>query len=121
MPESTTISPATENDLYLYRGIFTNTYCLQRKLEISFENAITVSSIGYLNVLKGKHGSQIQSLGATKLEDKQLTSAVELQILSGAMEACSEFIPEDIQKKVSEIINAANNKEEEKKKKGFFD
>ena len=125
---STDLVPATETELFMYRGMFTNVFCIERKLDIDFKKSITVATFSYVNFLNGKHGGKIESLGHQKLEEKQLISAAEFQIITGAMQFCPDYVPDEIKEKIKKNVNpqAQPEKTPEKKpekkpkKKGFF-
>ena len=109
------LKPAIEEDLYLYKGMGASYLCIASKAGIDFPKAIGVATATYVQVLEGKHGGQIKELGDTKLEREKLFAGAEFQIVETALKYCPESIPEDVSKKVDEILS--ENKPTKKNKK----
>ena len=109
------LKPAVEEDLYLYKGMGASYLCIASKAGIDFPKAIGVATATYVQVLEGKHGGLIKELGDTKLEREKLFAGAEFQIVETALKYCPESIPEDISKKVDEILS--ENKPTKKNKK----
>ena len=72
-----------------------------------------------MQVLEGKHGGLIKELGDLKLEREKLFAGAEFQIVETALKYCPESIPDDITKKVNQILmdNQPQNKNKNKNKK----
>ena len=96
--------PASEKDLYLYKGMGASYLCIASKAGIEFPKAVGVASATYVQVIEGKHGGLIKELGNKKLERKKLFSGAEFQIVTTALQYCPDSIPKDVSKKVNEII-----------------
>ncbi len=109
------LKPAQEEDLYLYKGMGASYLCIASKAGIDFPKAIGVATATYVQVLEGKHGGLIKELGDKKLEREKLFAGAEFQIVETALKYCPESIPEDISKKVDEILS--ENKPTKKNKK----
>ena len=109
------LKPAQEEDLYLYKGMGASYLCIASKAGIDFPKAIGVATATYVQVLEGKHGGLIKELGDTKLEREKLFVGAEFQIIETALKYCPESIPEDVSKKVDEILS--ENKPTKKNKK----
>ncbi len=109
------LKPALEEDLYLYKGMGASYLCIASKAGIDFTKAIGVATATYVQVLEGKHGGLIKELGDTKLEREKLFVGAEFQIVETALKYCPESIPEDVSKKVNEIL--INNKPTKKNNK----
>ncbi len=99
------LKPAQEEDLYLYKGMGASYLCIASKAGIDFPKAIGVATATYVQVLEGKHGGLIKELGDKKLEREKLFAGAEFQIVETALKYCPESIPEDISKKVDEILS----------------
>ena len=111
------LKPAMEEDLYLYKGMGASYLCIASKAGIDFPKAIGVATATYVQVLEGKHGGLIEELGDTKLERQKLFAGAEFQIVETALKYCPDSIPEDITKKVKDIlINNQPTKRNKKKK-----
>ena len=102
------LMPATEDDLYLYKGMGASYLCIASKAGIEFPKALGVASATYVQVLKGKHGGLVKDLGDQKLETEKLFAGAEFQIVNTAIQYCPDSVPKDITKKVKKIIK--NNK-----------
>ena len=112
------LKPAMEEDLYLYKGMGASYLCIASKAGIDFPKAIGVATATYVQVLEGKHGGLIDELGDTKLEREKLFAGAEFQIVETALKYCPDSIPEDVTKKVNEILidNQPKRKNKNKKK-----
>tara|TARA_Y100001933_G_scaffold85032_1_gene86307 strand:- start:210 stop:665 length:456 start_codon:yes stop_codon:yes gene_type:complete len=109
------LKPAIEEDLYLYKGMGASYLCIASKAGIDFPKAVGVATATYVQVLEGKHGGLIKELGDTKLEREKLFAGAEFQIVETALKYCPDSIPEDVTKKVNEILT--ENKPIKKNKK----
>ena len=98
------LKPALEEDLYLYKGMGASYLCIASKAGIDFPKAIGVATATYVQVLEGKHGGLIEELGDKKLEREKLFAGAEFQIVETALKYCPDSIPEDVTKKVNEIL-----------------
>tara|TARA_Y100001933_G_scaffold20559_1_gene17733 strand:+ start:140 stop:592 length:453 start_codon:yes stop_codon:yes gene_type:complete len=98
------LKPAIEEDLYLYKGMGASYLCIASKAGIDFPKAIGVATATYVQVLEGKHGGLIEELGDKKLEREKLFAGAEFQIVETALKYCPDSIPEDVTKKVNEIL-----------------
>ena len=113
------LKPAMEEDLYLYKGMGASYLCIASKAGIDFPKAIGVATATYVQVLEGKHGGLIDELGDTKLEREKLFAGAEFQIVETALKYCPDSIPEDVTKKINQILteNQPERKNKNKKKK----
>tara|TARA_B100000212_G_scaffold260576_1_gene200474 strand:- start:53 stop:508 length:456 start_codon:yes stop_codon:yes gene_type:complete len=98
------LKPAKEEDLYLYKGMGASYLCIASKAGIDFPKAIGVATATYVQVLEGKHGGLIKELGDMKLEREKLFAGAEFQIVETALQYCPDSIPEDVTKKVNQIL-----------------
>ena len=98
------LKPAREEDLYLYKGMGASYLCIASKAGIDFPKAIGVATATYVQVLEGKHGGLIKELGDTKLDREKLFAGAEFQIVETALKYCPDSIPEDVAKKVNDIL-----------------
>ena len=112
------LKPAAEEDLYLYKGMGASYLCIASKAGIEFPKAIGVATATYVQVLEGKHGGIIEELGEMKLERDKLFAGAEFQIVETAIKYCPDSIPDDVTKKVQQILNnnqpIKNNKKRNK-------
>ena len=98
------LKPALEEDLYLYKGMGASYLCIASKAGIEFPKAVGVATATYVQVLEGKHGGVIKELGDTKIEREKLFAGAEFQIVETALKYCPDDIPEEVSKKVNEIL-----------------
>tara|TARA_Y100000589_G_scaffold136296_1_gene130436 strand:+ start:222 stop:686 length:465 start_codon:yes stop_codon:yes gene_type:complete len=115
------LKPASEEDLYLYKGMGASYLCIASNAGIEFPKAIGVATATYVQVIEGKHGGLIKELGEMKIERKKLFAGAEFQIVETAMKYCPDSIPVDVTKKVTEILkenqSLIKNKKKNKKNK----
>ena len=98
------LQAATEEDLYLYKGMGASYLCIASKAGIEFPKAVGVATATYVQVIEGKHGGIIKELGDKKLEREKLFTGAEFQIVTTAMQYCPESVPEEVTKKVNKIL-----------------
>ena len=96
--------PATEKDLYLYKGMGASYLCIASKAGIEFPKALGIATATYVQVLEGKHGGLVKEIGNKKLEREKLFAGAEFQIVTTALQYCSDSVPKDVTKKVKKII-----------------
>tara|TARA_Y100001978_G_C23342331_1_gene268034 strand:- start:37 stop:507 length:471 start_codon:yes stop_codon:yes gene_type:complete len=112
------LKPASEEDLYLYKGMGASYLCIASKAGIEFPKAIGVATATYVQVLEGKHGGLIKELGDTKIEREKLFAGAEFQIVETALKYCPDSIPEDVTEKINNILKdnklIKNNKKRRK-------
>ena len=98
------ILPATEKDLFLYKGMGASYLCIASKAGIEFPKAVGVASATYVQVIEGKHGGLIKNLGNNKLDREKLFSGAEFQIVTTALQYCPDSVPKKVRKKVKKIL-----------------
>ena len=95
---------ATEQDLYLYKGMGASYLCIASKAGIEFPKAVGVATATYVQVIEGKHGGVVKELGDKKLERDKLFAGAEFQIVTTAIQYCPDSVPKEVTKKVNEIL-----------------
>ena len=90
------LTSASEKDLFLYRQMGASYLCIASKAEVDFSKGLGVASATFANVIIGKHGGIIKSLGNEKLDEKKLYNAGTFQIVGSALNICPESIPDKI-------------------------
>ena len=98
------LQAATEQDLYLYKGMGASYLCIASKAGIEFPKALGVATATYVQVVEGKHGGEIKELGDKKLEREKLFAGAEFQIVTTAIQYCPDSVPEEVTKKVRKIL-----------------
>ncbi len=96
--------PATEKDLFLYKGMGASYLCIASKAGIEFPKAVGVASATYVQVIEGKHGGLIKNLSNKKLDREKLFSGAEFQIVTTALQYCPDSVPKKVRKKVKKIL-----------------
>ena len=89
---------ATEKDIFLYRQMGASYLCIASKAEVDFKKGLGIASATFANVIIGKHGGAIKTLGNEKLDEKKLYNAGTFQIVGSALNICPESIPKSIKK-----------------------
>ena len=95
---------ATEQDLYLYKGMGASYLCIASKAGIEFPKAVGVATATYVQVIEGKHGGILEELGDKKLKRDKLFAGAEFQIVTTAIQYCPESVPKDVTKKVNKLL-----------------
>ena len=96
--------PATDKDLFLYKGMGASYLCIASNAGIEFPKAVGVASATYVQVIEGKHGGLIKGLGNKKLNREKLFSGAEFQIVTTAIQYCPDSVPKKVRKKVKKIL-----------------
>ena len=98
------LQAATEQDLFLYKGMGASYLCIASKAGIEFPKAVGVATATYVQVIEGKHGGIVKELGNKKLERKKLFAGAEFQIVTTAIQYCPDSVPKEVTKKVNKIL-----------------
>ena len=98
------LKAATEQDLYLYKGMGASYLCIASKAGIEFPKAVGIATATYVQVIEGKHGGLVKELGDKKLERDKLFAGAEFQIVTTAIQYCPDSVPKEVTKKVNKII-----------------
>ena len=98
------LKSATEEDLYLYKGMGASYLCIASKAGIKFPKAVGVATATYVQVIEGKHGGLVKELGDKKLDRDKLFAGAEFQIVTTAIQYCPDSVPEEVTKKVNQIL-----------------
>ena len=98
------LQAATEQDLYLYKGMGASYLCIASKAGIEFPKALGVATATYVQVVEGKHGGAVKELGDDKLEREKLFAGAEFQIVTTAIQYCPDSVPKEVTKKVTKIL-----------------
>ena len=87
---------ATEKDIFLYRQMGASYLCIASKAEVDFKKGLGIASATFANVIIGKHGGVIKTLGNEKLNEQRLYNSGTFQIVGSALNICPESIPKEI-------------------------
>ncbi|WP_225866191.1 cAMP phosphodiesterase [Prochlorococcus marinus] len=97
--------PATDEDTFLYRTLGGSYICNARTAGIEFPKAVGIASGTYVQVLEGKHGGKVKSVGKKKLGREQLYTGAEFQVITAAIQFCPDKVPDDIKEKVKSALD----------------
>ena len=98
------LQAATEQDLYLYKGMGASYLCIASKAGIEFPKAVGIATATYVQVIEGKHGGLVKELGDKKIERDKLFAGAEFQIVTTAVQYCPDSVPKEVTKKVNRIL-----------------
>ena len=104
-------SPASDEDIFLYRQIGISYLCMARQIDVEFPKAISLAAKNYALLISSRHGGLIKELGKEKLPDKNIYNGAILQILDGALKNCPEMVPEEDKKKFLKTVEQLNQKQ----------
>ena len=107
--------PATDSEIFLYRGLGSSYVCNARTAGVEFPKAVGIAAATYTQLLAARHGGKVTSAGDKKLTNKQLFAGAEFQLIMGAVEYCPKLVPEDIKEKIEEANKKLTEAEKEKK------
>jgi len=96
--------PASDRDIFLYRGMGSSYVCNARTAGVEFPKAVGIAAATYVQLLNGRHGGLVASTGDKKLSNEQLFSGAEFQIITGALQFCPDKVPADVKTKVEEAL-----------------
>ncbi len=113
--DETKKNAATEEDLFLYRAIGATYICVARELDIEFEKAAAIASITYVNLLEGRHGGKIKSVGEKVFNRKELIFGANNQLVPAAVEYCPKQVPAKTKKEVKKFLKDLKSKAKKKK------
>ena len=98
------LKSATEEDLYLYKGMGASYLCIASKAGIEFPKAVGVATATFVQVIEGKHGGVIKELGDKKLQRDKLFTGAEFQIVTTAIQYCPDSVPKEVTTKVKKLL-----------------
>jgi len=96
--------PASDRDIFLYRGMGSSYVCNARTAGVEFPKAVGIAAATYVQLLNGRHGGLVASTGNKKLTNEQLFSGAEFQIITGALQFCPDKVPADVKSKVEAAL-----------------
>lgn len=106
--QAAALKPAAQEDIFLYRTMGSSYVCNARRAKVEFPKALTIAVLTYVQVLNGRHGGKVQSMGDQKLTREQLLGGAEVQLITGALQYCPDAVPADVKAKLEEAIKKQN-------------
>ena len=101
-------TPATNEDMYLYKQIGISYVCLARQAKVDFPKSISIASNNFALIVSKKHGGLIEEVGDEKLTNNQIYQGSYLQLIEGAIQLCPDQVPEDEKKKFFKAVDELN-------------
>jgi hypothetical protein len=95
---------ATEADMNFYGRLASLNVCIARREGVEFKKAVSIAAEMIAQVLKGKHGSMIQSLGSKVMTLKQLRNGSVNSAVIGAVQMCPKEVPSDVVASVKKLL-----------------
>ena len=103
-------TPASDEDIFLYRQIGISYLCMARQIDIEFPKAISLAAKNYALLISSRHGGFIKELGTEKIPNKNIYNGAILQLLDGAIQNCPDMVPEEDKTKFLKTIEQLNKK-----------
>ena len=103
-------TPASREEMNLYRQIGVSYLCLARQAQVEFPKSISIASNNFALIISKKHGGLIEEIGEKILTNDQIYQGSYLQIVEGAIQVCPDQIPEDDKKKFTKAVEQLNQK-----------
>ncbi len=103
-------SPASREEMNLYRQIGISYFCLARQAKVEFPQSISIASNNFVLIVSKKHGGLIEEVGSKKLTNDQIYQGSYLQLIEGAIQLCPDEVPEENKKKFLKAVEQLNQK-----------
>ena len=103
-------SPASREEMNLYRQIGISYFCLARQAKVEFPQSISIASNNFALIVSKKHGGLIEEVGSKKLTNDQIYQGSYLQLIEGAIQLCPDEVPEENKKKFLKAVEQLNQK-----------
>lgn len=94
--------PATKEQIVTYSAMSLQTFCTARSLDIDFKKSVSVALAAEANFVALRHGFKVEGI-AKPLTKQQLSSVISNQLIVQAVNACPEYIPDDVKKEIEEF------------------
>tara|TARA_Y100001968_G_C18826824_1_gene467166 strand:+ start:19 stop:471 length:453 start_codon:yes stop_codon:yes gene_type:complete len=104
-------SPASREEMNLYRHIGISYFCLARQAKVEFPQSISIASNNFALIVSKKHGGLIEEVGDQKLTIEQVYNGSYMQLIEGAIQICPDQVPEEEKNKFLEAVEKINKKE----------
>ena len=112
LPSYILAEPASIEDIQLYQGLGVGFFCNARSAGFDFAKSVGVSASTYAQVIIGRHGGMVESMGDVKLTNENILSAAEYQILTAAIRFCPQAVPQKVQQEIQAVLKAKESAEE---------
>ena len=105
-PLSAVAEPASEADMSFYTRMAALNVCIARAAGIDFDKAAAVAGETIAQVIQGKNQGQIAQVSNKPLSIEELRKGSINSAVLGAVELCPNQVPDDVRKKVEEVIKS---------------
>ena len=115
--DAKTNSPATPEDIFLYKQMGASYLCksINDKIDFDFKKAFAVSTYTFAEVIFSKHGNLIKEAGKEKLTTERVLYIGEIEILNSAIKICPKQVPSKIKKNFENTLNKIKKQKNKKK------
>jgi len=103
-------TPASREEMNLYRQIGISYFCLARQAKVEFPQSISIASNNFALIISKKHGGLIEEIGNKKLTNDQVYQGSYLQLIEGAIQLCPDQVPDEDKKKFLKAVEQLNKK-----------
>ncbi len=104
-------TPASREQMNLYRQIGVSYLCLARQAKVEFPQSISIASNNFVLLVSKKHGGLIEEIGDKKLTNDQIYQGSYLQLMEGAIQLCPDQVPEEDKTKFLKALEKLNQKD----------
>ena len=108
-PTAAGAAPATEADMSLYTRLAALNVCIARAAGVEFDKAVAIAGETIAQVIQGQHQGRISQVSDKPLPVDELRKGSINSAVLGAVELCPKEVPDDVRKKVDEVLK--NNPE----------
>ena len=115
--DAKTNSPATPEDIFLYKQMGASYLCksINDKIDFDFKKAFAVSTYTFAEVIFSKHGNLIKEAGKEKLSSERVLYIGEIEILNSAIKISPKQVPNKIKKNFENTLNKIKKQKNKKK------
>ena len=115
--DAKTNSPATPEDIFLYKQMGASYLCksINDKIDFDFKKAFAVATYTFAEVIFSKHGNLIKEAGKEKLTTERVLYIGEIEILNSAIKICPKQVPSKIKKNFENTLNKIKKQKNKKK------
>ena len=103
-PASAWAAPATEADMSLYTRLAALNVCIARAAGVEFDKAVAIAGETIAQVIQGQHQGRISQVSDKPLPVDELRKGSINSAVLGAVELCPKEVPDDVRKKVDEVL-----------------
>ena len=103
-PAAAWAAPASQADMSLYARMAALNVCIARAAGVDFDKAVAIAGETTAQVIQGQHQSRISQVSDRPLSVEELRKGSINSAVLGAVELCPKEVPEEVRKKVDEVL-----------------